>query len=132
MILAVDKNNTRLIKDNYLLKRKEVEQELESNPFGHYLIMIEEDSIIGYIYYSDIYERAEINQFEIVYLHRHCGKGEQLLKKLIEIVDKSITLEVRENNYPAIGLYTKLGFTKVAIRKNYYNGIDGILMERVK
>ena len=53
-----------------------------------------------------------------------------LLKKLIEIVDKDITLEVREDNEPAIRLYLKNNFNKTAIRKGYYKGIDGILMER--
>ena len=47
-------------------------------------------------------------------------------------VDKSITLEVREDNLYAIKLYEKFGFIKKAIRKGYYQGIDGILMEREK
>ena len=41
-----------------------------------------------------------------------------------------ITLEVNKENIPAIKLYRKLGFKDVAIRKGYYNGVDGILMER--
>ena len=41
-----------------------------------------------------------------------------------------ITLEVRIDNFSAIHLYQKFGFKSVSIRKNYYNGIDGILMER--
>ena len=45
-------------------------------------------------------------------------------------MDKSITLEVKIDNFPAIHLYEKYGFEKKAIRKGYYNGIDGILMER--
>ena len=47
-------------------------------------------------------------------------------------MDKSITLEVREDNISAIKVYEKLGFKRKAIRKNYYDGVDGILMERVK
>ena len=49
---------------------------------------------------------------------------------MINTVDKSITLEVREDNIPAIKLYEKNGFIKKAKRKGYYNGIDGFLMER--
>ena len=48
----------------------------------------------------------------------------------IHTVDKDITLEVKIDNVPAISIYKKFGFKKVAIRKNYYNGTDGILMER--
>jgi ribosomal protein S18 acetylase RimI-like enzyme len=50
---------------------------------------------------------------------------------MIETVDKNITLEVRKDNYPAIHVYKSLGFVEKAIRKNYYKGIDGILMERI-
>ena len=49
---------------------------------------------------------------------------------LERIYVKDISLEVRENNIPAISLYEKNGFEKKAIRKGYYKGIDGILMER--
>ena len=57
---------------------------------------------------------------------------EKGIKKFIEIVDKNITLEVKIDNYPAIKVYEDNGFKMVAIRKGYYNGIDGILMERNK
>lgn len=129
MIIIINKNNMNFPNDNFLTK-EEVSTELENNPYGNYLILIEEDKITGYIYYSDIYERAEINQFEVKTTHRNCGKGNELLKHLIEKLQKNITLEVKQTNASAIHLYEKNGFKKVAIRKGYYNGIDGILMER--
>lgn len=129
MIAIINKNNINFPDDDFLTK-EEVSTELENNPYGNYLLLIEEDKIIGYIYYSDIYERAEINQFEVKPTHRNCGKGNELLKYLIEKLQKNITLEVKQTNASAIHLYEKNGFKKVAIRKGYYNGIDGILMER--
>ena len=129
MITIINKNNMNFPNDNFLTK-EEVSTELENNPYGNYLILIEEDKITGYIYYSDIYERAEINQFEVKTTHRNCGKGNELLKHLIEKLQKNITLEVKQTNASAIHLYEKNGFKKVAIRKGFYNGIDGILMER--
>lgn len=129
MIAIINKNNMNFPDDDFLTK-EEVSTELENNPYGNYLLLIEEDKIIGYIYYSDIYERAEINQFEVKPTHRNCGKGNELLKYLIEKLQKNITLEVKQTNASAIHLYEKNGFKKVAIRKGYYNGIDGILMER--
>ena len=54
------------------------------------------------------------------------------MHKLIDDTNKSITLEVNKNNIPALNLYKKFDFNEVAIRKNYYNGVDGILMERKK
>ena len=115
--------------DNFISKEI-IEKELKNNPFGKVLILKENNEIIGYLYYSDIYERAEINQFEINKIHRNCGKGNLLLKYLIDNIKKDITLEVKEDNIPAIKIYLKNGFIKKAIRKGYYNGVDGILMER--
>ena len=43
---------------------------------------------------------------------------------------ENITLEVNVNNSFAIKLYEKYDFKTVAIRKNYYDGVDGYLMER--
>ncbi len=115
--------------DNSFISKEYISNELANNPFGKVLVL-KEDKIIGYIYYSDIYERCEINQFEIDSIHRNCGKGDLLLKYLINLVEKDITLEVKEDNTPAIKVYEKNGFVKTAIRKGYYNGVDGILMER--
>ena len=42
----------------------------------------------------------------------------------------SINLTVVADNESAIRCYEKNGFVKTAIRKGYYNGVDGILMER--
>ena len=128
MFIKITKEN---IKDlpNGFLKLETVEKELEINPFGCYLLYVE-NSTLGYIYYSDIYDRVEINQFEVENIHRNCGIGNRLLKKFTETVDKSITLEVRENNLNARHLYKKYGFKEVAIREKYYQGIDGILMEK--
>ncbi len=129
MIVEINKDFFDINYDSFLTKDY-VSSELEQNPFGKFLVLIENETIIGYIYYSDIYERVEINQFEINLIHRNCGKGQKLLQSFIKKVDKDITLEVKEDNYAAIHIYSKNGFVKTAIRKGYYNGIDGILMER--
>ena len=130
MIEKINLNNIDNVTDNDLISKEEMMNDLNNNPFGIYLTLIENNEIIGYLYYSDIYDRAEINQIEVSKKHRNCGKGSSLLKKMIELVEKDITLEVRKNNYSAINLYKKFNFKEIAIRKNYYNNIDGILMER--
>ena len=131
MIIELTKDNINEI-ENSFMNKDEVIHEFEINPFAKYLICKEDNQILGYIYYSDIYDRAEINQFEVEVSHRNCGKGKKIIEKMIELVDKSITLEVKKDNYPAIALYKKQGFVEKAIRKGYYQGIDGILMERNK
>ncbi len=129
MIIEINKNNIDLINNSFISKEY-ILNELENNPFAKILILKENDEIIAYIYYSDIYERAEINQIEVNKIHRNCGKGDFLLNYMINLLKKNITLEVKEDNYSAIKLYEKNKFEKKAIRKGYYNGIDGILYER--
>lgn len=131
MFIEINKENIHEV-DNSFINKETLINDLENNPFGHYLILKENNEVIGYVYYSDIYDRAEINQIEINFIHRNCGKGSKLLEELIKIVDKNITLEVKEDNIAAIKLYKKNDFHEVAIRKGYYNGTDGILMERKK
>lgn len=129
MIIEINKNNIDLINNSFISKEY-ILNELENNPFAKILILKENDEIVAYIYYSDIYERAEINQIEVNKIHRNCGKGNFLLNYMINLLKKNITLEVKEDNYSAIKLYEKNKFEKKAIRKGYYNGIDGMLYER--
>ena len=131
MIIEITKDNISEL-DNCFISKDYILSELTNNPFAKILILKENNEVIGYIYYSVIYERAEINQFEIDFFHRNCGKGSFLLKSMIETVEKDITLEVKKDNIPAITLYEKNSFVKKAIRKGYYQGVDGILMERKK
>lgn len=116
--------------NNSFVDLKELEKELSQNPFGKILVYKKNNRIIAYLYYSEIYERVEINNIEVEEQYRNMGIGTELLKKLTESVQKSISLEVRINNYNAIKLYKKFNFQEKAIRKGYYQGIDGILMIR--
>ena len=129
MIKEIDKNYLSLLNNSFIDKDTVID-DLVKNPFGKLIVLEENNEIIGFIYYSDIYDRMEINQFEINKIHRNCGKGKKLLDYFLNTVDKDITLEVREDNIPAIKLYKEYGFIEKAIRKGYYKGIDGILMER--
>lgn len=129
MIVELDKNNSSLLEKSFL-STETVEKELASNPYAKYLLLIEKDKVIGYLYYSDIYERAEINQFEILEEYRNQGKGNLLLQEFLKRINKDVTLEVKKDNTSAIHVYQKNGFVETAIRKGYYQGIDGILMEK--
>ena len=116
MIIEINKNNIDLINNSFISKEY-ILNELENNPFAKILILKENDEIVAYVYYSDIYERAEINQIEVNKIHRNCGKGNFLLNYMINLLKKNITLEVKEDNYSAIKLYEKNKFEKKAIRK---------------
>ena len=129
--MLIELSAEKLLKEKAsFIDLNELSKEIGKNPFGKVLVYKENDEIIAYLYYSEIYERIEINNIEVKSDSRDKGIGTKLLKKLTETVEKSISLEVRENNYPAIRLYKKFNFSERAIRKGYYQGIDGILMVR--
>ena len=115
---------------NQLLSTEYVEKECHVNPYAHFLVYKVSDNIIGYLYYSMIYDRVEINQIEVLGEYRRKGIGSKLLSEVICNNPCNITLEVRVDNKEAIGLYEKFYFRPVAIRKGYYKGVDAILMER--
>lgn len=129
--MLIELSAEKLLKEKAsFIDLNELSKEIGKNPFGKVLVYKENDEIIAYLYYSEIYERIEINNIEVKSDSRNKGIGTKLLKKLTETVEKSISLEVRENNYSAIRLYKKFNFSERAIRKGYYQGIDGILMVR--
>ncbi len=109
-------------------------KEFSTNPYLKIITYVEKDKIIGFLLYSLIYDRIEIEQFEVITKERRKGIGDKLLKYLIEKYQdtdiKNITLEVKEDNIVAINLYKKYGFKKVSTREKYYDGINGLLMEK--
>lgn len=118
--------------DNFTYKL--TEKEFSTNPYLKIITYVEKDKIIGFLLYSLIYDRIEIEQFEVITKERGKGIGDKLLKYLIEKYKdsdiKNITLEVKEDNIIAINLYKKYGFKKVSTREKYYDGINGLLMEK--
>lgn len=104
-----------------------------SNPFEHFLIY-KDKRIIGFINYSILYEKSELNYILVLPKYRNMGIASLLISKMLEELEnknvENVTLEVNENNKSAIKLYEKYGFRKVAIRKNYYGNTDGLLMEK--
>ena len=105
-----------------------------NNHFTNYFTYLIDGNPVSFINYYIMYERAELININVLedYQNRHIAS--KLLEYMIEDCKKSkvssITLEVKETNVNAIYLYQKFGFKKVGIRKGYYRGIDGILMEK--
>lgn len=109
--------------------------ELESpNPYGRKLEYIEENEVIGYLNYSLIYDRIEIDNLYVEESRRKEGIAKKLMSYLVAVAINNhvvnITLEVRLSNEIARNLYKKFGFREVALRKFYYGDEDGILMEK--
>ena len=118
----------------FFLSNNEIIKDLNNNVFSKYFIYVEESNIIGFVNYFDIYDRYEIVNIFVTETYRHKKIGSKMLEHLIKLGEKqnikNITLEVKKDNIVAINLYKKYNFEIVAIRKLYYQGIDGLLMER--
>lgn len=106
---------------------------ISDSPFrkriGYYI----DDVIVGYLIYDLLYDRVEIVNIYVLDKYRNNKIGTLLLKYLVDLCEKNniinITLEVKVSNIYALNLYNNFGFVKKAIRKGYYNGEDGYLME---
>ena len=106
-----------------------------SSPFAKRLDYIDKkNNSLGYLEYSLIYDRIEIDNIFVNEINRNQKIGTKLLEYLINYANENkiinITLEVRKSNNIARHLYQKIGFKEVAIRKYYYGDEDAILMEK--
>jgi len=86
----------------------------------------------GFIEFIQVADFADIHDVFIEEEHRGLGLGNFLMQQFLAEMKarnvRHVTLEVRVDNLKAISLYEKSGFEKINVRKNYYQGIDGILM----
>ena len=91
-----------------------------------------DNKVVGFINYSIMYERAEINYIYVDKEYRKNDIASKLINYMFDDCTKkrcnNITLEVSDKNQAGINLYKKYGFEEKAIRKNYYKNGDGILM----
>ena len=87
------------------------------------------NQIVAFIIFSIMYEKCEIIDIFVLENYRRNGLASKLINEIMEDNKlENITLEVSKLNTNAINLYKKIGFIEVAVRKNYYDNSDGILM----
>ena len=124
----IEKNvNINLLKN--IFSRYKKDYELKRSDFTKIYAYIIDGIIVGFLVFDIIYDRCEIIDIYVDEKYRRKSIAQKLIKEILEDYDfENITLEVSSINIPAIKLYEKLGFKKEAIRKNYYNDSDGILM----
>lgn len=101
-----------------------VRAELEGKNNKLYMVICEDDRVIGYAGAWLVYDEGQITNIAIVPTERGKGYGSQLTYAIIEECFArhmtEIFLEVRVSNLAALGMYRKLGFTVKGIRKAYY------------
>jgi ribosomal-protein-alanine N-acetyltransferase len=108
---------------------------LSSFEVGHKGLICKQDKqIIGFIIFSPINPEAHILSISVKKEMQSKGIGTLLLNSMLDQCKvmnyKKIFLEVRASNIQAINFYEKIGFSKDAIRNNYYtnNSEDALLM----
>lgn len=112
------------------------ERELSGNGISYYYVLEKDGLFLGYGGYWLVFDEAQITRLGIVPGQQNKGYGDVLVKTLLqkarEQEAKFITLEVRENNLPALRLYEKNGFAKQGIRPKYYANKDNAILMNVK
>ena len=111
----------------------EIFKEELANNNSSYLVLRYDDEIVCFGGIKIILDEANIMNIVTRKDKRNQGFARFVLNELINISKEqnctSITLEVNENNLPAIHLYELFDFKEVGRRKNYYrNGNTAILM----
>ncbi|WP_078543038.1 ribosomal protein S18-alanine N-acetyltransferase [Litchfieldia alkalitelluris] len=108
--------------------------EIMNNHFAQYIVMVENEKVIGYCGMWLVMDEAHVTNIAVLPEYRGRKLGELLLIKVKETAKElgaiRMTLEVRVSNVIAQSLYIKHRFTKGGIRKNYYtdNQEDAIVM----
>ena len=109
------------------------ENELKSS-HSYYIVAKIENEIVGFVGMKIVLNEADIMNIVTKKDKRNLGIGTKLLQELLKTAKEKniskLTLEVNENNLPAIHVYEKLGFKKIAERAKYYNNTyDAYIMQ---
>lgn len=79
---------------------------------------------VGVISLQTLDHSADLQRIMVAPHHRRCGVAVELVRAGVEAVRhrgaRTVMLEVRFDNDPAIELYQRLGFEQLAARESYY------------
>ena len=86
-------------------------------------IAVEDDTVIGFLAFEQVLDEGSIVEVAVHPEHRRRGLARELITSAINSADglRTVFLEVRESNTPAVKLYESLGFERIAVRKGYYD-----------
>ena len=97
----------------------------KDNENAYFIIAEDEGKIVGYAGLCFVLDEGDIANVATSPEHRRRGIAAALMSDILTFAKENgimhLMLEVRESNAGAIALYEKIGFTKVAKRKNYYS-----------
>ena len=103
---------------------EQLRHELEDDVYD-LLVAKEGEAVLGYAGLSHILEEGYITNVAVWQKDRRRGIGNQLMAALDQAAEKHclsfISLEVRESNQAAIGLYEKNGYCRTGMIPNCYS-----------
>ena len=151
MVYEKDKIDFRILGDSNYKLIKDLQQDIYTRNWnegeiehllkkggGQGLIIYLSKKPVGYCFFRNLVDEAEILSLEIKNKYRNKGFGLLLFKKVeLYFADKKICkcfLEVNKNNNLAINFYKKIGFVYIKNIKNYYkinnSYQDGLLLQK--
>ena len=90
----------------------------------HFLVALEQDRVVGYIGLYTVLDEGVITNVAVNPAHRRKGVATALMVAQMTYCFQSgctfMTLEARESNEGARGLYESLGFEQVGVRPAFY------------
>lgn len=105
---------------------------LDSLAAGYRLRILKEHGVmLGYAVWMPVLQEAHLLNITLAPLRQGHGLGAWMMRRILDQMRaagmESVLLEVRPSNVRAIGLYRKLGFTQIGLRKGYYpnSAIEG-------
>ena len=107
-----------------------------NKPNSHLFVATENGEVLGYVVLDLVLDEGSLLIIAVDEKHRRKGIAKAFFSELEKTAREKqlsfITLEVRASNESAINLYASQGFTKVAVRKNYYSKPleDAVLMTK--
>lgn len=113
---------------------KDFVYEMTENKVARYLVIEQAGDIVAFAGAHIIWEQAHVTNIAVREDCRGRGLGRLITHALMQYASnlgaEYMTLEVRQSNAKAQGLYKSLGFEKVSVRKRYYEdtGEDAWLM----
>jgi ribosomal-protein-alanine N-acetyltransferase len=95
-----------------------------NNPLSLWLVALDGATVAGYVGSQSVLDGADVMNIAVHPDYRRQGIARELVTGLADALAekgvKSLALEVRQSNAPAIALYEQLGFQQVGLRPNYY------------
>jgi ribosomal-protein-alanine N-acetyltransferase len=111
--------------------------ELAERDTRWYVVAEDGGALVGYAGLCAYPDEAYVQTIAVAPRAQRRGIGTTLLRLLLEEADRrgerTVLLEVRADNEGAQRLYERFGFTRVGVRRGYYqpSGADAVIMRRV-